>query len=42
MLIMPMNDVQGIHDVSLMLGYEASKDLQEETFEGVSNSPAAD
>ena len=37
-----MNDVQGIHDVSLMLGYEASKDLQEETFEGVSSSPAAD
>lgn len=25
---------EGIHDVSLMLGYEASKDLQEETFEG--------
>lgn len=28
--------VQGIHDISLLLGFEASRDLEEETFTGVS------
>jgi uracil phosphoribosyltransferase len=26
---------QGIHDISLILGIEASRDLEEDTFEGV-------
>ena len=28
--------MQGIHDISMILGIEASRDLEEETFSGVS------
>lgn len=28
--------MQGIHDISLILGIEASRDLEEESFQGVS------
>ncbi len=28
--------MKGIHDISLLLGFEASRDLEEETFTGVS------
>ena len=31
--------VQGIHDISLILGIEASRDLEEETFSGVCSDP---
>jgi hypothetical protein len=30
-----MRSRQGIHDISLILGIEASRDLEEETFQGV-------
>lgn len=29
------SSLQGIHEISLLLGFEASRDLEEETFAGV-------
>ena len=37
--ILTRRALQGIHDISVILGMEASRDLEEETFSGVGIRP---